>query len=91
MLLRGVIASRRTRNRPVAAASGAKPIRSTGVPPRQGYPALREDTPAKLPEGLKLADWMQIRAEYESRRHGMLADGEGGYQSRAHQIGRAHV
>jgi len=42
---------------------------------------------AKLPGGLSLVDWEQIKAEYERHRHGMFPDGKGGYHSRSHYHG----
>ena len=35
------------------------------------------------PSGLSLADWAQIRGEYERHRHGMFPDGTGGYRARS--------
>ncbi|MCX6606665.1 MAG: FG-GAP repeat protein, partial [Acidobacteria bacterium] len=57
--------------------------------PRALSPILRHASPTtdsqpKLPAGLNLVDWKQIRAEYERHRHGMFPDGQGGYQSRSH-------
>ncbi|MCA2971618.1 MAG: hypothetical protein INH43_24140, partial [Acidobacteriaceae bacterium] len=39
------------------------------------------------PAGLSLADWAQIRGEYERHRHGMFPDREGGYRARSHYQG----
>ena len=36
------------------------------------------DSQSKLPAGLNLVDWKQIRAEYERHRHGMFPDVQGG-------------
>jgi len=57
-----------------------------------GAPILRQtippaDSQAKLPAGLTLVDWKQIKAEYERHRHGMFLNGKGGYQSRSHYHG----
>jgi hypothetical protein len=69
---------------PAAAADASR-----RVPVR---PVLRHTLPAgesapTLPAGVTLVDWRQIRAEYERHRHGMFADGKGGYQSRSHYHG----
>jgi len=55
-------------------------------------PILRDiaptaDSQPKLPAGLNLVDWEQIRAEYERHRHSMFPDGQGGVQSRSHYHG----
>jgi len=57
-----------------------------------GSPSLRHTIvgvggEAKLPGGLSLVDWEQIKAEYERHRHGMFPDGKGGYHSRSHYHG----
>ncbi|MFN9458181.1 MAG: BACON domain-containing protein, partial [Acidobacteriota bacterium] len=56
-----------------------------------GRPMLRQGGAAagatQLPGGLSLADWVQIRDEYERHRHGMFPDGAGGFRARSHSQG----
>lgn len=68
----------------VAAADVARRA-PVGVVLRHTLPA-GEGVPI-LPAGLTLADWSQIRGEYERHRHGVFADGQGGYQARSHYHG----
>jgi hypothetical protein len=58
-----------------------------GLSPILRHAAPSADSQSKLPAGLNLVDWKQIRAEYERHRHGMFPDGKGGYQSRTHYHG----
>jgi hypothetical protein len=58
-----------------------------GLSPIVRHAAPAADSQPKLPAGLNLVDWKQIRAEYERHRHGMFPDGQGGVQSRSHYHG----
>jgi hypothetical protein len=69
-----------------AADSGSLSKRS-GLSPILRHAAPTADSQSKLPAGLNLVDWKQIRAEYERHRHGMFPDGQGGFQSRSHYHG----
>ena len=69
-----------------AADSGSLAKRS-GLSPILRHAAPTADSQPKLPAGLNLVDWKQIRAEYERHRHGMFPDGQGGVQSRSHYHG----
>ena len=69
-----------------AADSGSLAKRG-GLSPILRHAAPTADSQSKLPAGLNLVDWKQIRAEYERHRHGMFPDGQGGVQSRSHYHG----
>jgi len=69
-----------------AADSGFLAKRS-GLSPILRHAAPTADSQPKLPAGLNLVDWTQIRAEYERHRHGMFSDGKVGFQSRSHYHG----
>jgi hypothetical protein len=76
----------------LAAVSLCNAADGRGIRRSIGSPILRHTTAAtnsqpKLPAGLTLVDWKQIKAEYERHRHGMFPDGKGGYQSRTHYHG----
>ena len=62
-------------------------LRRSAVRPILRHTAPTTDSQPKLPAGLTLVDWKQIKAEYERHRHGMFPDGKGGYQSRSHYHG----
>jgi uncharacterized repeat protein (TIGR02543 family) len=40
-----------------------------------------------VPPGIRVADWEQIRAEYERHRHGAFPDSRGGYHARSFEQG----
>ena len=78
----------------LTAVSAVLPAADFGSFAKRGAlsPILRHAAPTtysqpKLPAGLNLVDWKQIRSEYERHRHGMFPDGQGGYQSRSHDHG----
>ncbi|MCX6606172.1 MAG: hypothetical protein NTV52_21620 [Acidobacteria bacterium] len=69
-----------------AANSGSLAKRG-GLSPILRHTAPTADSQPKLPAGLNLVDWNQIRAESERQRHGMFPDGQGGVPSRSHHHG----
>jgi hypothetical protein len=73
----------------LSAADAGGVLKNAGLRPivRNSAPAPKTDGQPKLPAGLTLVDWKQIKAEYERHRHGMFPDGKGGYQSRTHYHG----
>ena len=60
-------------------------LKNAGLRPilRHRAPTAKVDGQGELPAGLSVVDWKQIKAESERHRHGMEADGKGGYQSRS--------
>ena len=69
------------------AADSGSLAKRVGLSPILRHAAPTADSQPKLPAGLNLVDWKQIRAEYERHRHSMFPDGQGGFQSRSHYHG----
>ena len=69
------------------AADSSSLAKRSGLSPILRHAAPTADSQPKLPAGLNLVDWKQIRTEYERHRHGMFPDGQGGVQSRSHYHG----
>jgi len=87
MLIRSVFARLRVLISTLGAADAGKRFSSVGSRPPLRHRARTTEGPANLPAGLNVVEWVQIRTEFERHRHGMFADGAGGYQSRSHGQG----